>query len=96
MEGSLLLSLPPGLCIMQIQEEATAFTISVTSTRLCSCCPLCAQASSSVHSYYSRTLRDVPCGGRNVLCWLLGTSVRKISRYLRADVPSSQHSDQDQ
>jgi XFP-like protein len=25
------------------------------------------------------------------LCWLLGTSVRKISRFLRTDVPSSQH-----
>jgi hypothetical protein len=66
MEGSLLLSLPPGLCTLQIQEEATAFTISVTSTRPCSCCPLCAGASSSVHSSYSRTLRDVPCGGHNV------------------------------
>jgi hypothetical protein len=25
------------------------------------------------------------------LCWLLGTSVRKIRRFLRTDVPSSQH-----
>src|SRR5947209_6959866 len=25
------------------------------------------------------------------LCWLLGTSVRKASRFLRTDVPSSQH-----
>ncbi len=26
-----------------------------------------------------------------VLCWLLGTSVCKIYRFLRTDVPSSQH-----
>jgi hypothetical protein len=26
------------------------------------------------------------------LCWLLGTSVQKTSRFLRTDVPSSQHS----
>jgi hypothetical protein len=25
------------------------------------------------------------------LCWLLGTSVRKIRRFLQTDVPSSQH-----
>ncbi len=28
---------------------------------------------------------------RFALCWLLGTSVRKISGFLRTDVPSSQH-----
>ena len=27
------------------------------------------------------------------LCWLLGTSVRKTRRFLRTDVPSSQHSE---
>jgi len=27
-----------------------------------------------------------------VLCWLLGTSVRKIQAFLRTDVPRSQHS----
>jgi hypothetical protein len=75
MEGSSLLSLPEGLCILQIHEEATALTISVTSTRPCSYCPLCAQASSSVHSHYSRTVRDVPCGGHHVRLHL---AVRKF------------------
>jgi len=28
---------------------------------------------------------------RQGLCWLLGTSVRKTRRFLRTDVPSSQH-----
>src|SRR2546429_459970 len=26
-----------------------------------------------------------------ILCWLLGTSVRKTSRFLRTDMPRSQH-----
>lgn len=75
MEGSPLLSLPDGLCITHIQEEATTCTISVVSTSECSCCPLCTHASSAVHSRYLRTVRDVPCGGRQVL---LRLTVRKF------------------
>jgi hypothetical protein len=29
---------------------------------------------------------------QKLVCWLLGTSVRKTNRFLRTDVPSSQHS----
>lgn len=74
-ERSPLLSLPEGLYITHIQEEATPLTIEVASVRLCSCCPLCARASSSVHSHYHRTVRDVPCGGRKLL---LRLAVRKF------------------
>src|SRR5436305_1674553 len=28
-----------------------------------------------------------------ILCWLLGTSVRKTSRFLRTDMPRSQHTE---
>lgn len=75
MEGSSLLSLPEGLCITHIQEEAATCTIAVVSTSECSCCPLCAHTSSAVHSRYLRTIRDVPCGGRQVLLRLM---VRKF------------------
>ena len=75
MEGSSLLSLPEGLYITHIQEEATMCTISVVSTSECSCCPLCAHVSSAVHSRYIRTVRDVPCGGRKVI---LRLTVRKF------------------
>jgi transposase len=49
--------------------------ITVASVRASSCCPLCAQASSQIHSQYQRTLRDVPSGGRKVVLHL---SVRKF------------------
>lgn len=75
MERLSLLSLPEGLSITHIQEEATTLTISVASTHPCSCCPVCAHTSSAVHSHYHRTVRDVPCGGRRVILQL---AVRKF------------------
>jgi transposase len=72
---SSLLSLPEGVCVEQIEPQGTLLTIAVVSVRLSSCCPLCTQASSQVHSQYQRTLRDVPCGGRQVV---LRLSVRKF------------------
>ncbi|HEU5376074.1 MAG TPA: transposase family protein [Ktedonobacteraceae bacterium] len=42
------------------------------STNVESCCPLCSQASSSVHSHYQRTLSDVPCAGQQIqLCLMV-------------------------
>ncbi len=75
MEVSFLLSLPEGLCIEWIKRQGADLSVGVVSVRPSSCCPLCAQASSQVHSQYQRTLRDVPCGGRSVV---LRLSVRKF------------------
>ncbi|WP_201389622.1 ISL3 family transposase [Ktedonobacter sp. SOSP1-85] len=75
MEVPSLLSLPEGLCIEWIHPQGTDLSVGVVSVRPSSCCPLCAQASSQVHSQYQRTLRDVPCGGRSVV---LRLSVRKF------------------
>src|SRR5215469_16909464 len=75
MEVSLLLSLPQGLRVERIEPQGALLAIAVVSVRPSSCCPLCAQASSQVHSHYARTLRDVPCGGRKVVLHL---SVRKF------------------
>ncbi len=75
MEVSLLLSLPAGLRVERLEPQADHLAIAVVSVRPSSCCPLCAQASSQIHSYYQRTLRDVPCGGRKVVLHL---SVRKF------------------
>lgn len=49
--------------------------ITVVSVHPSSCCPLCSQGSSQVHSRYQRTLRDLPCAGRKVVLHL---SVRKF------------------
>src|SRR6266566_6669883 len=75
MEVSSLLSLPEGLRVERIELQADLLAIAVISVRPSSCCPLCAQASSQVHSQYQRRLRDVPCGGRKVVLHL---SVRKF------------------
>jgi transposase len=69
MEATQLLSLPEGMLIEQLQITKTGLAITVIATHPVSCCPLCSQASSSLHSHYQRTLSDVPCGGRQVqLC----------------------------
>lgn len=75
MEVSFLLALPEGLRIEWIEPQGADLSVGVVSLRPSSCCPLCAQASSQVHSQYQRRLRDVPCGGRKVVLHL---SVRKF------------------
>src|SRR5256885_13141036 len=75
MEVSSLLSLPEGLRVERIEPQGALLAIAVVSVRPSSCCPLCSQASSQIHSLYQRTLRDVPCGGRKVV---LRLSVRKF------------------
>ncbi len=72
---SLLLSLPEGLRVERIEPQGALLALAVVSVRPSSCCPFCSQASSQVHSRYQRTLRDVPCGGRQVVLHL---SVRKF------------------
>ncbi len=75
MEVSSLLSLPEGLHVEWIEPQGADLSVGVVSTCRSSCCPLCAQASSQIHSRYQRTLRDVPCGDRKVVLYL---SVRKF------------------
>jgi len=75
MEVSSLLSLPEGLRVEQRELQGSLLAMAVVSVRLSSCCPLCAQASSQVHSRDQRTLRDVACGGRKVVLHL---SVRQF------------------
>lgn len=75
MEGTLLLPLPEGMLIDQIEGGDTALVVPVRSTRPTSCCPLCALSSSSIHSHYRRVLRDVPCGGSQIQLTL---TVRKF------------------
>jgi transposase len=65
-EGTSLLRLPEGMEIEQIRITETAVVIEVTATHPTSCCPLCSQPSSHLHSHYQRTVWDVPCGGRRV------------------------------
>lgn len=66
MERTPLLPLPEGMLIDQVQLTEIGLRIAVIATHPASHCPLCSELSSSIHSRYSRVLRDVPCGGRQV------------------------------
>src|SRR2546423_8076027 len=70
MEGSALLHLPEGMLIEQIHITENGLVIEVVATHPQSCCPLCSQPSSSIHSHYRRILRDAPCAGRRVQLFL--------------------------
>jgi transposase len=70
MEGTSLLTLPEGMQIDQIQITEEGLTLTVVATHSTSCCPLCSELSSSIHSHYRRILRDAPCSGRRVQLFL--------------------------
>jgi len=72
---SSLYSLPEGLQVESIELQGNVLVAAIVSVLPSSCCPLCSHASSQVHSWYQRTLRDVPCAGRQVVFHL---SVRKF------------------
>jgi len=74
-EGASFLPLPAGMCIESIEKTESDLVVSVISTSPTSCCPLCSWPSSAVHSYYHRSVRDVPCGGQSVR---LALTVRKF------------------
>src|SRR2546429_2717797 len=76
MEGASLLALPEGMQIEQIQITENGLVIQIAATTPTSCCPLCAEISSSIHCHYQRTLRDAPCAGRRVQLLLI---VRKFT-----------------
>jgi transposase len=75
MERSPFLPLPEGMVIGQVEISAAQLTVAVISTQPFAHCPGCGNASDSVHCQYQRTVRDVPCGGRNMV---LRLSVRKF------------------
>ncbi len=66
MKEAALLALASGMEINQFQITETGLVATVISTTPLSCCPLCSQLSSHVHSYYQRTLKDAPCVGRQL------------------------------
>lgn len=76
MERTALLNLPEGLQVAQIHITESGLLVDVAATAPLSQCPLCAQASDSIHCHYRRILHDVPCAGRRVqLC----VTVRKFT-----------------
>jgi hypothetical protein len=76
MEGTALLQLPEEMWLDQIQITEICLVIKVVATHPTSRGPLCSESSSSIHCHYHRTLRDVPCAGRQVQLLL---TVRKFT-----------------
>ena len=66
MEVERLLALPEGLKVTNIDVTDGILTIGAVSTQKFSCCPLCSSAARRVHSYYTRTIADLPCAGQQV------------------------------
>lgn len=59
-----LLGLPAHLRLEQIEITPQILTLSLARETPEAACPLCQQVSHRVHSRYTRTLSDLPCGGK--------------------------------
>jgi len=66
MLASFLLPDVPGLHLDAILTEDQTIHITMTSTQPTAACPVCAEASSRIHSRYQRTVRDLPWAGYTV------------------------------
>jgi transposase len=56
----------PGFCVEQIERTEKGLRITACATTSSACCPDCQQASSRVHSYYTRCPMDLPSSGRPI------------------------------
>jgi transposase len=59
-------ALPKRLEIMDIEMNDDVLTITAVSRQAHPACPLCGKPSARVHSYYTRTVADLPCSGQRV------------------------------
>ncbi len=66
MLASFLLPDVPGLHLDAILTEDQTIYITMTSTQPTAACPVCAEASSRIHSHYQRSVRDLPWAGHTV------------------------------
>jgi len=61
-----VLGLPEALEIVSGEIADQVITLTVLSTQLNPCCPLCGSSASRIHSHYRRQLTDMSCMGRRV------------------------------
>src|SRR6266705_1327773 len=66
MEVKLALALPEGLEMTGIEMIDEVLTVTLVSTQMSPCCPLCGTKATRVHSRYTRQVADLPCGGQRV------------------------------
>ena len=63
------------LDLKEITVDEYGLTLTLTATQPERCCPLCQQGSRAIHSWYRRTVADLPWAGRRVV---LALCVRKF------------------
>jgi hypothetical protein len=63
---------PSVLHLEQLTVEEQQITLTARTTPAQAPCPTCGQASSRIHSHYTRTVADLPCAARPVR-WQLHT-----------------------
>lgn len=56
----------PGLKLENVAIDAETILLSVASTHPTAACPICGNGSGRLHSYYERTVSDLPWAGRAV------------------------------
>jgi transposase len=56
----------PGFAIDQVDEHENLLIIQAHSTAISAVCPYCDHSSRRVHSYYTRSPRDLSCSGRKL------------------------------
>ncbi len=70
MEVKPVLALPEGLELIGLEQMDESVVITVASTKLAPCCPLCGVAARRVHSRYTRRVADVPGVGQPIRLFL--------------------------
>lgn len=63
-QPTLLLALPAYLRLEQIEMTPATLILSLRVETTDAACPLCQQRSHRIHSYYTRTLADLPCAAK--------------------------------
>lgn len=61
------LPLPAGIVLDSVHPTETVVVVQISCREHCAACPRCEQSSERVHGHYTRTVADLPCGGRRVL-----------------------------
>ena len=66
MQISNLLADPEAIRLEKIIQHRSSLTLVVTATKVEAACPRCHRPSTRVHSYYTRTVADLPWHGVTV------------------------------
>ena len=61
------LPLPEDIVLELVHPTATAVVVQIACRQKSAACPRCERPSERVHGHYTRTVADLPCGGRRVL-----------------------------